>query len=119
MIGEKIKELRQAAGMSAEQIAGFLHVSPATVYRYENGDISKMPAKFIKPLAEYLHTTPADLMGWDDAPPGYTFSDDEMRLIAAYRSASKEIKKAALNMLENSAAEQKEKEPAPSSAQTA
>ena len=119
MIGEKIKELRQAAGISAEQIAGFLHVSPATVYRYENGDISKMPAKFIKPLAEYLHTTPADLMGWDDTPPGYSLTGEEIRLITSYRSASKEIKNAALNMLENSAAEQKEKEAWSSSAQMA
>ena len=41
MIGDRIKEARQALGYSAEQVAAFLGVSPATVYRYENGDISK------------------------------------------------------------------------------
>ena len=66
MIGDRIKEARLALGYSAEQVAAFLHVSPATVYRYENGDISKLPSKFIKPLAEYLCVSPEYLMGWSD-----------------------------------------------------
>lgn len=90
MIGEKIKELRQASGISAEQIADFLKVSPATVYRYENGDISKMPAKFIKPLADYLSSTPAILMGWDDqeAPAEAhdpVLNEEETYLVDTYR----------------------------------
>jgi transcriptional regulator with XRE-family HTH domain len=55
-------------GYSAEQIAEFLNVSPTTVYRYENGDISKLPAKFIGPLAHYLNVSPSYLMGWTDEP---------------------------------------------------
>lgn len=100
MIGEKMKELRLAAGISAEQIAEFLNVSPATVYRYENGDISKMPAKFIKPLAEFLHTSPASLMGWPDPDPSNVFKPDEARLLAAYRAADDRAKADALRMLE-------------------
>lgn len=75
MIGDRIKEARIALGYSAEQVAAFLHVSPATVYRYENGDISKLPSKFIKPLAEYLCISPEYLMGWTDEKPER--SDDE------------------------------------------
>ena len=66
MIGDRIKAARTKLGYSAEQVAAFLGVSPATVYRYENGDISKLPSKYIKPLAEYLCVTPAYLMCWDD-----------------------------------------------------
>lgn len=69
MIGERIKEARLALGYSAEQVAAFLGVSPATVYRYENGDISKLPSKFIKPLAQYLCVSPSWLMGWSEEPP--------------------------------------------------
>ena len=69
MIGDRIKQARLALGYSAEQVAAFLNVSPATVYRYENGDISKLPSKFIKPLAEYLCVSPAYLMGWSDDHP--------------------------------------------------
>ena len=66
MIGERIKQSRLALGYSAEQVASFLQVSPATIYRYENGDISKLPSKFIKPLAEFLCVTPEYLMGWTE-----------------------------------------------------
>ena len=69
MIGDRIKEARLALGYSAEQVAAFLGISPATVYRYENGDISKLPSTFIKPLADYLCISPSYLMGWSDEPP--------------------------------------------------
>lgn len=69
MIGERIKSARLAIGYSAEQVAAFLGVSPATVYRYENGDISKLPSKFIKPLADYLCVSPSYLMGWTEDHP--------------------------------------------------
>ena len=83
MIGKRIKDARLALGYSAEQVAAFLKVSPATVYRYENGDISKLPAKFIKPLAEYLCITPAFLMGWSSET---NLSSDESYIVSTFRS---------------------------------
>ena len=84
MIGDRIKESRIALGYSAEQVAAFLHVSPATVYRYENGDISKLPSKFIKPLAEFLCVSPEYLMGWTDEKPEKSEDrpkNDDIRLL--------------------------------------
>lgn len=82
-IGDRIKQARTALGYSAEQVAAFLQVSPATVYRYENGDISKLPSKFIKPLAEFLCVTPEYLMGWSDesVPVQDQPKNDEIRLL--------------------------------------
>lgn len=82
-IGDRIKQARLALGYSAEQVAAFLQVSPATIYRYENGDISKLPSKFIKPLAEYLCVTPEYLMGWSDesTPIQDKPKNDEIRLL--------------------------------------
>ena len=92
MIGDRIKEARQSLGYSAEQVAVFLGVSPATVYRYENGDISKLPSKFVKPLAEYLCVTPAYLMGWDesesDRKPDPPMNDDIRLLIRGLNQLS-------------------------------
>ena len=84
MIGDRIKEARLALGYSAEQVAAFLHVYPATIYRYENGDISKLPSKLIKPLAEYLCVTPGYLMGWSDdpAPVANVPHTEEARILA-------------------------------------
>ena len=84
MIGDRIKEARLALGYSAEQLAAFLQVSPATIYRYENGDISKLPSKFIKPLADYLCVSPEYLMGWTDEKPDspeYQPKNDDVRLL--------------------------------------
>ena len=86
MIGERIKQARLALGYSAEQVAAFLGVSPATVYRYENGDISKLPSKFIRPLADYLCVSPSWLMGWTDDHPDDPLSNtpvtSEARILA-------------------------------------
>ena len=81
MVGDRIKQARIALGYSAEQVAAFLQVSPATVYRYENGDISKLPSKFLKPLADYLCVTPEYLMGWTDEMPE-TIRTPEARILA-------------------------------------
>lgn len=64
-VGERMKARRKQIGMSAEQIAEQLNISPSTVYRYENGDIEKMGIDKLTPIAKALRTTPAYLMGWD------------------------------------------------------
>lgn len=66
--GERMKNRRKAIGLSAEKVADILGVSPATIYRYENGDIEKVPGDRLGPIADALKTTPAYLMGWDDSP---------------------------------------------------
>ena len=104
MIGDRIKQARLALGYSAEQVAAFLNVSPATVYRYENGDISKLPSKFIKPLAEYLCVSPAYLMGWSDDQSPASISDSphtvEARSLAkGIDKMPKEQREAILNMM--------------------
>jgi DNA-binding helix-turn-helix protein len=76
-IGERIKARRKELGFSAENIAEKLNVSPATIYRYENGDIAKIPGSVLEPLAEILQTTPAFLMGWNDQEERSIPSEDE------------------------------------------
>lgn len=63
-VGERMKARRKQIGMSAEQVADQLNISPSTVYRYENGDIEKMGIDKLTPIADALRTTPAYLMGW-------------------------------------------------------
>jgi len=64
-IGERIKQLRKAKGYSADTLAEKLHLSRSTIFRYENGDIEKVPSDFISDLATILDTTPAAIMGWE------------------------------------------------------
>lgn len=66
-VGGRIKFRRKQLGLSAEQIAAKLGVSPATVYRYESNEIMNMRIDKLEPIAKALHTTPAYLMGWDES----------------------------------------------------
>jgi len=66
--GERMKMRRKEIGLSAERVAEILGVSPATIYRYENGDIEKIPGDRLEPIATALQTTPQFLMGWAEFP---------------------------------------------------
>lgn len=67
-VGDRMKLRRKQIGMSAEQVAEKLGISPSTVYRYENGEIEKMGIDKLGPIAKAIQTTPAYLMGWEDEP---------------------------------------------------
>lgn len=64
--GERIKERRKQLNMSADELAEKLGVSRSTIFRYEKGDIDKVPAEYMKVLSKALRATPAYLMGWEN-----------------------------------------------------
>lgn len=64
--GERLRDRRKQLGFSAEYLAKQLKCSPATIYRYENGDIDKIPVDALIPISRVLLTTPSYLMGWDE-----------------------------------------------------
>ena len=65
-VGERIKSRRKELGISADRLAEILKVSRSTIFRYENGDIEKLPVSVLEPIAAILNTTPAYLMGWEN-----------------------------------------------------
>lgn len=64
-IGERIKQRRKELKMSADELGKKLGKDRSTVFRYENGDIEKLPIDILEPVAKALQTTPAHLMGWE------------------------------------------------------
>ena len=64
-IGDRIKQRRKELKLSADVVAEKLGVSRSTVFRYEKGDIEKVPTTILEKLAEVLKTTPAYLIGWE------------------------------------------------------
>ena len=79
-IGKIIKERRIKLNLSADYVADKIG---ATLYRYENGDIEKMPIPILEPLAEVLKTTPAELMGFTD---NMELNSIEQKLLSDFRS---------------------------------
>lgn len=65
-LGQRIKQRRQELGLSVDELAEKLNKNSATIYKYENDEIEKLPTTVLKPLAKALNTTPSALMSWED-----------------------------------------------------
>lgn len=65
-VGARIRDRRKELKVSAEQLADKIGISGSTMYRYENGDIEKMPTETLARIAAALNTSPAYFMGWID-----------------------------------------------------
>lgn len=65
-VGRRIKERREQLGLSVDDLAKMISKNRATVYRYENGEIEKLPLNVLEPIAKALQCSPAYLMGWDE-----------------------------------------------------
>lgn len=76
-IGEYIRLKRKEAGLSAEELGKKIGKNRATIYRYENNSIEKLPANVLVPLANALSITPGELIkrNGNDSPslPAGTF----------------------------------------------
>ena len=65
-VGNRIKARRKELCMSAETLALKVGCSPATIYRYENGEIKNTPVDKIQLIAEALQIDPTVLTGWPE-----------------------------------------------------
>ena len=65
-VGARIQQRRKELDMTAAELGRRIGKNRSTVFRYENGDIDKLPVDVLKPIAEALLTTPEALMGWED-----------------------------------------------------
>jgi len=108
-IGERIKSRRKELDISADDLAYTLGVSRSTVFRYENGGITKLPAHIITPLARALKTTEAYLLFGSAAdtgspqPPYSALDDASSTEDERYRAALDIFSRLYINSLEASA----------------
>lgn len=68
-----LKGRRLELELTLEDVAKRVGVSPATISRWESGDIANMRRDRIAALAKALQISPAVIMGWDvdtPIPPG-------------------------------------------------
>lgn len=64
--GRRIKERRQELGLSAEELAAKVDISPATIYRYESGQIDGLPINKLLSICKVLNASPMDFIDWDE-----------------------------------------------------
>ena len=102
-IGERIVFLREERGISQKDLARSLHITAATLSRYENG-IYQPKLEFLCEMCKILNTSSDYLLGFtsdheisgrSDATAQNTssaLSADECTLLKSYRSLSDENK---------------------------
>lgn len=103
-VGERMKARRKSLGISADKVAEALGVSRSTIFRYEKGDIDKVPSEQLEPIARVLKTSVGYLMGWVEEPGMSTpvsfvessveLSEDEIALVELYRRANEDDRQA-------------------------
>lgn len=115
--GERIRKTREDQGITQVELAERIGESKQTLYKYEAGIITNVPAEKIELIAHILDVSPAWLMGWQENKYTITnvksdsiqLTDEEMLLVNGYRAASAE-RKAIILDLANKAAELKKAE---------
>ena len=61
-IGARVRELREAAGLTQQQVADHLHVHRMTVWRVEHGRFD-LGASQLRPLAHLFGVPPSEILG--------------------------------------------------------
>jgi transcriptional regulator with XRE-family HTH domain len=105
-MAQRIKELRQARGLTLEQVADVVGVGKSTVRKWETGMIANMKRDKIADLAKALGTTPAYLMGWKeeedekkDSPSEPQLTEGEKLMLELFRRIPEDRQQAALDLL--------------------
>ena len=67
-MGERIRELRIAAGLTQTELGDMLGVGASAVAKYENGRVQNLKQSTIAKMAEIFHCAPSYVMALEDAP---------------------------------------------------
>ena len=103
-MAQRIKALRQEKGLTLEQVADVVGVGKSTVRKWETGMIANMKRDKIALLAKALGTTPAYLMGWNEAekensPSEPELTEGERMMLELFRRIPEDRQAAALELL--------------------
>ena len=60
---DSMRRARLSSGVSVAEAAAAVGISRATLYRYESGDIAKIPSSVVEALASVYRSSPSVLTG--------------------------------------------------------
>lgn len=66
--GTRIKELRQIADMSQEELGRRVGVQRAAIQKYEKGTVTNIPLITIERIANVFDVSPTYIVGWSTEP---------------------------------------------------
>ena len=102
-IGKKIKELREARGMSLEDVAKICGTTRQAIYKYENEIVTNIPYDRIILLAKALNTTPSQLFDWNEdkkiSPHEENLTEGERVMLELFRAIPEDQQPVVLAMI--------------------
>lgn len=63
--GARIKRLREAKGLTQEELAKRLNTTKQTISKYEKEIVTNIPSDRIENMAKILDSTPEYILGWE------------------------------------------------------
>ena len=107
LMGDRIKALREARGMTQEELGEKIGVQKSAIRKYEKGSIENIKRSSIKIMADLFQVSPLYLMGLDEsanAPelpsPRPAFNARERTIIKKYRVLDKHGQRAVDTILD-------------------
>jgi ribosome-binding protein aMBF1 (putative translation factor) len=97
-IGARIREARERAGMSQEQLASAIGSEAATVSRYETARRA-ISLEIVEQIARALNITTMELVAGSPSVAGRKLKVDERELLSTYRSMKPTYRRLALRLL--------------------
>lgn len=83
-VGSRIKEAREAKGLTQEELGRAVRTTKQTIFKYESGIVTNIPLDRLEQIATVLSVSAAFLMGWEtneDKIPDNIIPMPEMRRI--------------------------------------
>lgn len=78
-LGDKIRNAREAAGLTQEELGKMCGTTKQTIYKYEIGKITNIPIDRLEKIAGIVGVSTASLLGWEESstpvssiPSGYS-----------------------------------------------
>lgn len=106
MLCDTLKKLRKQRKIKQSEMAAALNVTQGAVANWENG--IRAPSIDVLPDIARLLDVSIDQLFEVQPTPSIVLTEDEKRLLSAYRAADEKIKRGALSMLEMFPAEKTE-----------
>jgi len=82
-MGERIRYLREASGLTQEELGEKLGVQKSAIVKYEKGRVENIKRSTIKTMSEIFGCSPCFLMGFDDDEEKVKRVAEEVTLLQA------------------------------------
>lgn len=109
-IGSRIKQAREQADITQEQLGKLCNTTKQTIFKYETGKVTNIPMDRIVAMAHFLRVDPCYIMGWEESEcprtshrsiqSENTLSQEESDLLHKYRALDDSGRGRVRNVLE-------------------